>query len=112
MEISLLGSEKTLNNDKCLFHSHPSCEIISTTAILLPYSNANFQLLFFRDKDVDIHGSRPIHQMSGFFARFVTILTITCVCVNVYFLEKMVRYRNFIWSFIAFRSIELTSHII
>jgi endonuclease/exonuclease/phosphatase (EEP) superfamily protein YafD len=33
----------------------------------------------------------------------LTVVSASSVCVNVYFLEKMVRYRNFIWSFIAFQ---------
>jgi hypothetical protein len=38
-ESSILGSEKTLNNVKCLLHSQPSSEIIRTTAdyFFVPY---------------------------------------------------------------------------
>jgi hypothetical protein len=35
-----------------------------------------------------------------------------CVCVNVYCSEKMVRYRNIIWSFYHFSDPGLTSHSI
>jgi hypothetical protein len=38
--------------------------------------------------------------------------TCVCVCVNVYILEKMVRYRNFYLVIYRFSDpIELTSHI-
>jgi hypothetical protein len=42
MEISILGSKKTLNSVECLLHSQPPCGVIRTTAdyFLLPNMKA------------------------------------------------------------------------